>query len=399
VVSITAATWADLRRVASADATATVVADVDTRWRDLPLLEADLQAPTDDPAFVLFSGHVDAWHLGAMDNGAANAAMLEVAAQLAGRRETLQRHLRLAFWSGHSHGRYAGSAWYADERWEELHDHCVLHVNIDSVGGRGADDLSNAPAMAEAVDLAKRSIVTVTDAPYVGGRSERAGDQSFHGPGVPSLFMGLSEQAKPTGQDAASDAFASLFGSGRSGGFGWWWHTAADTIDKLEPDGLVRDTTVYGVAILEACRAPVIPLRYAATAEELRSAITGHLQDVLDIVDATRTFTRLERLVAATAEFERSVDDGRVPPAVANRTIRALGRALVPLNYVAGDVYEHDPALRQPPVPALAFTADLVGADADALRRGAVMLRRRLNAVDARLRRALEALDVDTDDA
>ena len=86
----------------------------------------------------VFSGHVDSWHYGAMDNGTANATMLEVARLLAQHRDELYRGLRVIFWSGHSHGRYSGSTWYVDNHWEELHDRCVAHVNVDSTGARGA---------------------------------------------------------------------------------------------------------------------------------------------------------------------------------------------------------------------------------------------------------------------
>ncbi|HEX9710766.1 MAG TPA: M28 family peptidase, partial [Candidatus Thermoplasmatota archaeon] len=87
-----------------------------TAWTPIPHLTAHLDG-TDEDRFILFSGHVDGWHHGAMDNGTANATMLEVARLLAARRGVLRRGLRLAFWSGHSHGRYAGSAWYADHAW------------------------------------------------------------------------------------------------------------------------------------------------------------------------------------------------------------------------------------------------------------------------------------------
>ena len=53
-----------------------------------------------------------------MDNGSANALMLEVLRVLLPYREKLRRSLRLTFWSGTLHGRYAGSAWYADNFWE-----------------------------------------------------------------------------------------------------------------------------------------------------------------------------------------------------------------------------------------------------------------------------------------
>jgi Zn-dependent M28 family amino/carboxypeptidase len=110
---------------------------VRTGWMPIPHLVGELAGRHED-RFVLFSGHVDSWHYGAMDNGTANATMLEVARLLAGRRSALRRGIRFAFWSGHSHGRYAGSAWYADHAWRELHQRCVVHLNIDSTGARGA---------------------------------------------------------------------------------------------------------------------------------------------------------------------------------------------------------------------------------------------------------------------
>lgn len=122
---------------------------VDTRWRKIPTLTAEIPGNDENDHFVLFSGHIDSWHYGVMDNGTANATMLEVARILALNKDNLRRSLKLAFWSGHSHGRYAGSALYCDEHWEDLHENCVLHINIDSVGGKGATILTEANCMAE----------------------------------------------------------------------------------------------------------------------------------------------------------------------------------------------------------------------------------------------------------
>ena len=64
----------------------TLHAEVDTGWRKTPILVAELDGPADaDGPFVLFSGHHDTWYFGVMDNGAANATMLEVARLLAAR--------------------------------------------------------------------------------------------------------------------------------------------------------------------------------------------------------------------------------------------------------------------------------------------------------------------------
>src|ERR1700733_14308941 len=84
----------------------TLHAEVDTGWRKTPILVAELDGPAADGPFVLFSGHHDTWYYGVMDNGGANATMLETARLMARDRGTWRRGLRLCFWSGHSHGRY-----------------------------------------------------------------------------------------------------------------------------------------------------------------------------------------------------------------------------------------------------------------------------------------------------
>src|SRR5699024_2651174 len=84
--------------------------NVRTEWIDIPTLIADYKGVQDPDSYVLFSGHIDSWHYGVMDNGTANATMLEIARIIGESQMPLYRSLRLAFWSGHSHGRYAGSA-------------------------------------------------------------------------------------------------------------------------------------------------------------------------------------------------------------------------------------------------------------------------------------------------
>ncbi|MGH7912881.1 MAG: M28 family peptidase, partial [Candidatus Dormibacteraceae bacterium] len=226
-------------------------------WRTTPLVTAQIDAPTGSAEFVLLSGHHCSWHLGAMDNGTANATILEVARVLAEHRDALRRNVRIAFWPGHTQGRYSGSAWYFDQHWEDLYDNCVLHVNCDSTGARGAVHY-RAIAMPETEDFAVAAIgdaIGVTAEPE---RQSRAGDQSFWSTGTPSIFMSLS---LVPGEQAASQP-AGLFSGGdasttRRPGLPWWWHTPEDTIDKVDPDVLLRDTRVYLLATLRAAAAPV----------------------------------------------------------------------------------------------------------------------------------------------
>ena len=69
----------------------------------------------------VYRGHVDSWYYGAIDNGTANAAQMEVARLVSAHQKELKRNFRIVHYSVHSHGRYAGSARYADNFWEELH--------------------------------------------------------------------------------------------------------------------------------------------------------------------------------------------------------------------------------------------------------------------------------------
>jgi Zn-dependent M28 family amino/carboxypeptidase len=197
-----------------------LVTEVMTRWTEIPTLVAQVNGVAEPEKVVLLSGHVDSWHYGAMDNGSANATMLETLRVVLPYRDTFRRGLRLAFWSGHSHGRYAGSSWYADTFWEDLHNNCVVHINVDSVGGQNATVLTEAHAMAETRPVAAEVIGALTGVEFTGTRFGRAGDQSFQGHGIPSLFMSLSEQ--PPAEGDAASGFAELVGGAgaTSGGLG-----------------------------------------------------------------------------------------------------------------------------------------------------------------------------------
>jgi hypothetical protein len=369
----------------------TLTTVIDTGVRSIPILTADLQSPANPDDFVLFSSHIDSWHYGAMDNASANALMLEVARILASRQQDLRRSVRFAFWSGHSHGRYAASAWYCDTYWMELYDHCIAHINVDSVGGRGASVLSEANTMAETRALGAVAIAAVTGEEFRGTRFGRAGDQSFWGPGVPSLFMGLSEQ--PPSDEPAARAFALLFGGGRTGGFGWWWHTTEDTLDKIDPDNLVRDTQVYLLVLwrlLTELRLPIHPL---AAASEIHSALRAWQEKAgqrADLTQAIQLAQSLEQVLRDLEACAAELDDPHAAE-VWNRSVMRLSRLLVPLNYVRGSVFDHDLALSQPMLPKLADIDELAAAEPSTLVYLALQtrVRRRHNEVCAMLRQAV----------
>ena len=63
---------------------------------------------------MLVHGHYDSWDVGVGDNATGDATLLEIARVLWKNREKLKRSVRIAWWPGHSTGRYAGSTWFAD---------------------------------------------------------------------------------------------------------------------------------------------------------------------------------------------------------------------------------------------------------------------------------------------
>ena len=54
------------------------------------------------------------WDIGIGDNAVGDATLLELARIFNDNRDQMARSLRVAWWSGHSTGRYGASTWYAD---------------------------------------------------------------------------------------------------------------------------------------------------------------------------------------------------------------------------------------------------------------------------------------------
>lgn len=363
----------------------------DTRWRRVTLPVALIPGQT--PEFLLFSGHVDSWFTGATDNATGNAVTMEIARVLHANRAGLRREVRFAFWPGHSTGRYAGSTWYVDHQWQQIYDHCVLHINCDSPGVLGATVYSPVTASAEVAQFGMEIVRELTGQTVTWERPVRAGDQSFWGAGVPSLFMGLS--VRPEGQRAA------VGGSG----FGWWWHTEADTIDKVDASVLQLDTQIYLLAAYRFATSPIPPIKVAAAVAEMQEVVAALENEVSGQFDIAPVSSALTGLRSVAAEFDAvaeavaaqatagTADAKRV--AIACRAQRAAARALVQVGYTVSNPFDHDPAVPQLPLPSLQEARNLARGTLDphTVRMLHTWLVRRRNMVVFRLREAAEALE------
>lgn len=328
--------------------------EVETKWTAIPTLIAEIKGEEEPEHFVLFSGHIDSWHYGAMDNGSANAAMLEVARVLSKYKEHMKRSIRFAFWSGHSHGRYAGSQAYCDKHREEIHENCVMHFYVDSVGGKGATILSESNCMSETKDIASLYVKELSGQDYIGSRYGKYADQSFWGAGVPSLYMGMSEQR--LSNDPMSQKVFQVFAGKEAGGFGWWWHTVEDTIDKIDPDNLKRDCKIYALSIFKVLSDPIVPINQLAAVQEIKDTIKNYQEVAGDKINLDLTMERLNELEEVLTKAQSnllssglSIEDRKE----LNKRIMGISRNLVPLNYVSTDIFEHDAAIGLLPIPAL----------------------------------------------
>jgi len=332
-----------------------------TGFKKIPVLTGDLKGQVEGERFLLLSGHVDSWHFGAQDNAGANAAMLEIARLLQKNRSGMRRGVKFAFWSGHSQGRYSGSTWYADHFWEELYRNGIAHLNVDCIGAKGATDYSHLFGTEDTWDLAEKLIFDCTRQRVKARHSPRAGDQSFWGVGLPSLFMDLSG-VPPQNGPGKSTATASFIGTG---GLPWWWHTKDDTLDKIDPEILALDTRIYLSSVLRLCNSPVLPFNEETMGREIlkrlkeSDQVSQGLMDLSASVSAAKSFLRLSKKM--NQAIDRQIDSRRSLSKLnrINACLIKLSRNLIPLNYTSVGPFDHDLAIPIPPLPGLGSVSRL----------------------------------------
>lgn len=327
-----------------------VSTSLDTRWRKIPVLVADIRSPHIPDEYVLLNGHLDSWHLGVGDNATGDATMLELARVFWNHRDQIQRSLRIAWWSGHSHGRYAGSAWYADEFAIDLAENCVAQVNCDSPGCRWADTYNQLSCMSEATDLIGAAVLEISGIEAEMVRPPQAGDYSFNHIGISSYLMLSSTM---------SDDKRAEVGYYPVGGCGGniQWHTEDDLMDVADRDNLLRDMRVYASVLVRTLNAPIHPFNWGRTVDEFRSTLDRYQGAAGNAFDFAPSYAALDRLDAALAQFYGQIDGVSVHPADAarfNRALRKMGRILIPVNYSRMAPFWRDPALKTPALPDLA---------------------------------------------
>jgi len=357
---------------------------LDEGWKTCPLPVVEIPGTDDPDEFLLVHGHYDSWYEGIGDNATGDAALLELARVLWSLRDRLKRSVRIAWWPGHSTGRYAGSTWYADTFAEDLDERCIAQLDIDSPGCEGATAYEEVMWMAEADALCRTSIKDALGVDSTRVRPLRAGDYSFNQVGPTGLYMLLSnipiDERRRRGYYAVGGCGGNIA-----------WHTPDDLMPVADLDILHRDLKVYLTTIIRILNAPLHPFDYAATATEMCEAIAGYQAAAAGAVDLAPVVGDFSGLAEELATWQAAAD-ARAANGDAherrrlNARLRRIARLLVATNYAKGERFDHDPALKFGPVPRLEAAATIAQAP-EAMRPFiAVGLTREINKVRAVVR-------------
>lgn len=287
--------------------------------------------------FVLLSNHYDSWYEGITDNATSDAITLELARVLQKHSGELERSVVIAWWSGHSDGRYAGSAWFADNEWELMQNECVGHINLDLTGCKLAKQIRARTTLMEGFNFTANIIEK-----YTGRRPDeyipmiRGADESFMGFDIPVSIMLKYE---PLPEERVSPC--------PSGGP--WWHTEFDTIDKLDKDILLRDAYINATMALHLLNDPVFPVQVPEFLEEMKKFIY-QIQEGLDQEYTLQPVQDiLEQLTPYVTKFQTALEQGRVSDAL----LKKIAGELVRLTYTRASRFYQDPAVGELPFPGL----------------------------------------------
>ena len=359
----------------------TIRTEMEEGWFTQKIPVVTIPGREEPDKFVLVHGHYDSWDVGVGDNATGDATLLELARVFWKNRKRLKRSVRIAWWPGHSTGRYAGSTWFADQFAIDLDENCVAQVNCDSPGCRWATTFNNLSLMAETAAHVEASVKAVCGIAPKGERPPRAGDYAFNNIGISSFFMLSSTMPDDL---RAKKGYYAVGGCGGNIA----WHTENDTIEVADKAFLLRDMRVYAQAVIGVANADILPFDWTAVTREFSATISKYQKAAGITFDLAPAAEAVEDLDKVLGKFYRATKAGKIDAATANETIVRLARILVPINHTREARFRHDPAIPIPELPALAAAEDIKSMPKAAQGFARTQLTRGQNRVVAALREA-----------
>lgn len=302
-----------------------------------------------EPTFVLVGSHMDAWGAAVTCNAVGNASTLEIARVFGKFKSELRRGIEFHWFTGHETGIMAGSTWYVDNFWDNLHKNCIAYFNNDSVGmiyqrvySASGDPIFDEFLKNTAKDLAEEEGMPFAIGPERGRyMPSKVGDESFLGLGIPSGRIGRVYTA-----EAAEKGIT---------GLGWWYHSDKDTLDKADPEALHMATKAQVLVILRLCTSPVLPYKIAPVADWMIDTLKEHNNRAKGTLDLRDLLEKAEIFKKVALELDNTIRDlsekckDRVECERLEKTIRTANEGLIkicrilfPFNYTLKGKYDQD---------------------------------------------------------
>ena len=282
--------------------------------------------PGKSDQYILIAGHYDSWYEGMTDNAAGNAIMLELARVLSKYSGSIERGVRIAWWSGHSDGHYMGSTWYADNYWKDINQNCVAYLYLDILGGKNTHRMLPRGSLLEGRELQASIIEELTGvSPREYIPITKTGDMSFWGPSIPFIFYVKNEPSPENRGD-----FSGLGG-------GYWWHTKDDTIDKIDPDILLRDAKFYGAISAIMTSSPRLPFHLTDFIGEMKGYLCRLNENSTDEFDLSAEISDMDLLCEYAAKLESALC--HKSDAEYNKAMLSISREVTRLVYSTVDPY------------------------------------------------------------
>ncbi len=304
-------------------------ASLDNGWGQFVQPVARIEGSGEPEKFILLGGHFDAWGVGATDNATNNAQLMELARVLQSHRGKLRRSVVIALWSGHETGMMEGSTWYLDKYWDNVNRNCIMYIGIGSHALKGATDfvVESSPESADFARQMSAKMLNIPDQKI--NPMRRVGDQSFFGVGVPSLATNFEHPIEVKKEwNGAS--------------LGWWYHSDADTLDKVDYDLVRKGMEITAATTLELATQPVLPFDPALLVAELesRAGQLAHLDIGIDLKSLAVAAATLKGKIAQLQFPASAASDDEV--ARHNAIVMRMSRQLTPLLSTIGGKWEQD---------------------------------------------------------
>ena len=386
VLAVNNADGKDLIARAGDGEAVTLRSELDEGWFSQKIPVVQIDGTKESERFILVHGHYDSWDVGVGDNATGDATLLELARVLHKNREHLHRSVRIAWWPGHSTGRYAGSTWYSDAFAQDIEENCVAQINCDSPGCRLATSYHQTTCMAEMQAFVGDVIseITGTAPKYI--RPKQAGDHSFYNIGLPTYFSLTSTMPEEV---RIQKGYYEVSGCGGDIA----WHTEDDTIEIADRDILLTDLKIYTLSVFRHAHTPVLPVDWRALVAEFASTISDYQTKAGDLFDLSPSRDANSALGRSIGALYDAIAAGQLQSRQANDVLTRIGRILIPINFTREPRFRHDPAIVCPPLPTLLPAAELARCSADTMGFAKTQAMRGQNRLVAALNEARRLID------